>query len=221
MNLRKTLKGLAGEVLYRIKPGRVTSVRNAIAGETFGNPGPGDLAIDCGANEGLVTEVLAAGGAEVHAFEPNPDAFRRLRERFAQVPHVHLHEQAVLDREDTMRLHFHLNYDRNPQRFSAGSSLIAEKRNVSERRGVEVKVIDLAAFIETLERPVKVLKLDIEGAEYVVLEKLIESGMIERIERVLVETHAHAIPSLVEADASLRRRIREAGLEGQINLNWV
>ncbi|MFM7443241.1 MAG: FkbM family methyltransferase, partial [Tabrizicola sp.] len=33
---------------------------------------PGDVAVDCGANRGDVTAVLAASGAVVHAFEPDP-----------------------------------------------------------------------------------------------------------------------------------------------------
>src|SRR3546814_4183293 len=40
---------------------------------------PGDIAIDCGANVGRFTRPIAEGGATVHAFEPNPDAFAELR----------------------------------------------------------------------------------------------------------------------------------------------
>src|SRR3546814_19939216 len=39
---------------------------------------PGDIAIDCGANVGRFTRPIAEGGATVHAFEPNPDAFAEL-----------------------------------------------------------------------------------------------------------------------------------------------
>lgn len=219
--MRKLLKRLGGDILYRLKRKGRTSVHRVRHHPAFADLGPGDVAIDGGANLGLVTEVLAANGAEVHAFEPNPDAFRVLSERFGDAPHVHLYPQALLDEPGTMTLYLHLNYDRDPERLSQGSSLISEKRNVSETRGVAVEVVDLAAFIERLGKPVKVLKLDVEGAEYRILTRLIESGTIDRIGRVLVETHAKAIPSLRPADASLRRRIEEAGLAGKIDLNWI
>jgi FkbM family methyltransferase len=57
---------------------------------------------------------------------------------------------------------------------SSRSSLIAEKRNVDETGGVQVRVIDLVAFIEKLGRPIKLLKVDIEGAEYALLNGLID-----------------------------------------------
>ena len=37
-----------------------------------------DVVFDCGANVGDVTEPLAQTGAHVHAFEPDPHAFRKL-----------------------------------------------------------------------------------------------------------------------------------------------
>ena len=175
----------------------------------------------CGANLGAITAVLAAGGAEVHAFEPNPDAFRILSAKVSNLPNVHLHQKAVLDKPGILTLYLHVNYGRNPERFSSGSSLIAEKRNVDDRSGVDVKVIDFPAFVRGLGRPVKLLKVDIEGAEYILLNALIDAGLMDRIEKVYVETHAHAIPSLKEADRLLRLRLKTLGLTEKIDLNWV
>lgn len=220
MELSKTLKRWFGAVVFRLRPGRAAEKR-VVDIPAFHSLGPGDIAIDCGANLGLITEILARGGAEVHAFEPNPDAFRVLTDRTRALPNVHRHQQAVLDHDDTMTLYLHVNYALNPERFSSRSSLIAEKRNVDDRAGVTVQVIDLVAFIEELGRPVKLLKVDIEGAEYALLNGLIDRGMIDRIEKVFVETHAHSIPSLQPVDKALRQRIAELGLGGKIDLNWI
>ena len=220
MAVKKTLKRWFGAVAYRLKPGKA-EVARVVDIPAFHNLGPGDIAIDCGANLGVITQILAKGGAEVHAFEPNPDAFRVLTERTKAMPNVHRHQQAVLDHDDTMMLYLHVNYALNPERFSKRSSLIAEKRNVDERGGVQVAVIDLVAFIEALGRPVKLLKVDIEGAEYALLNGLIDRGVIDRIEAVFVETHAHAIPSLQPVDRALRQRIADLGLGGKIDLNWI
>jgi 16S rRNA A1518/A1519 N6-dimethyltransferase RsmA/KsgA/DIM1 with predicted DNA glycosylase/AP lyase activity len=66
--------------------------------------GPGDVAIDCGATVGVVTVALARTGAEVYAFEPNPDAFGELANRIGTRGNIHLYPQAVLDRDETDRL---------------------------------------------------------------------------------------------------------------------
>ena len=218
--LKKWLKRWGGEVIYRLKPGQAEHERTVTQPE-FHALGPGDIAIDCGANLGAITRILAASGAEVHAFEPNPDAFAHLSRAVAGLPHVHLHPKAVLDRPGRLTLHLHMNYARNPARFSSGSSLISEKRNVDAAQGVEVEVIDLPAFIAALDRPVKLLKIDVEGAEYDILHALLDRGLIDRIDKIFVETHAHAIPSLRDTDARLRDRIAKAGLAGKIDLTWT
>lgn len=220
MALKKRLKAWVGAVMYRLKPGK-PELDRVVDIPAFHNLGPGDVAIDCGANLGAITRIMAKNGAEVHAFEPNPDAFRVLRARTADMPNVHCHNEAVLDHDDTLTLYLHVNYKLNPERFSSRSSLIAEKRNVDETGGVQVRVIDLVAFIERLGKPIKLLKVDIEGAEYALLNGLIDRGVMDRIEAVYVETHAHSIPSLKPVDEALRKRIADLGLGGKIDLNWI
>jgi FkbM family methyltransferase len=220
MGLKKTLKRLVGEVIYRLKPGRAEHERKVDI-PAFHALKSGDIAIDCGANLGAITRILAAGGATVHAFEPNPDAFAVLQRAVKDMPDVHLHAAAVLDQPGEMTLHLHMNYGRNPERFSSGSSLIADKRNVDGGSGVQVPVIDLPAFIAALPGRVALLKIDVEGAEYAILHALIDRGVIDRVDRVFVETHAHAIPSLRETDARLRQRIADLGLGGKIDLTWT
>ena len=39
------------------------------------------IGIDCGANIGSITEKLLEECDEVHAFEPNPHAFKELKKR--------------------------------------------------------------------------------------------------------------------------------------------
>ena len=219
MKLGKRLSKAFGDLWYRVKKKRApTGCRRDLAG--LYALGPGDLAIDCGANLGHVARRMAERGAQVHAFEPNPDAFAALLENTSGLA-VTAHNAAVLDRPGRMRLHLHLNYRRNPARFSESSSLIAEKYNVDDTNAIEVEVIDLPAFILALDRPVKLLKIDIEGAEYQLLDGLIERGALDRVERVLVETHADKIPSLRPADEALRAKLAARGLAAKVDLGWL
>jgi FkbM family methyltransferase len=182
--------------------------------------GPGDVAIDCGANVGNVTEHLAAGGATVYAFEPNPYAFAQLAERFASRAHIHCLPQAVLDRPGQSRLYLHTRAAENQVGWSQGSSLLATKSNVNPETFAEVTTIDLAEFILGLGRSVRVVKMDIEGVECRVIQRLLDSGAIAQIGHLLVETHDSRIPELRAETDALRERIAREG-RTNIRLDWV
>ncbi len=126
---------------------------------------PQDLAIDCGANVGLFTVRMAESGAEVHAFEPNPDAFRELERVTKGYANVTLHQAAVTAEPGPVDLYLHKRADDDPVFWSKSSSLLADKSNVREDRSVRVEGVQLSRFIKDLGRPVKLLKMDIAGAE--------------------------------------------------------
>jgi FkbM family methyltransferase len=178
---------------------------------------PGDVAIDCGANIGYVTQRMARRGVVVHAFEPNPYAYRLLAKRFAGNPHVHCYQKGVTDQDGTLKLYLHQLSAQEPVKWSTGSSLLAEKGNVNQNDFVEVEVIDLAHFIESLHAKVKVLKLDVEGVEYRIVDHLIETGVIHEIEHILIEAHAERMPSL-QAEAS--RVLAKVASHNLTNIDW-
>ena len=184
----------------------------------------GDIAIDCGASVGDVTARMSKQGATVYAFEPNPITFRQLQKRFKDTPGVTCFNQGVLDRNTQLPFYFHEDID--PSREdnilvkANGSSLLSFKGNVSQKNFVEVEVIDLSEFIQKLNRPVKILKIDVEGVEYEILNKLIDTGMYRHIEHILVETHEKKIPELRSKHAALVERISVSGIKN-INLNWM
>ena len=182
--------------------------------------GPGDIALDCGANVGNVTTRMASTGAVVYAFEPNPHAYSALEKRFAGAPNVHTINKAVLDRNDSMRLYLHENAGEDPIKWSTGSSLLDFKGNVNTETYVDVETIDLAAFIEDLNTNVKVVKMDIEGSEVQVINKMIDTGIIRKIEHLLVETHDKKVPELREDTDTLRQRIADNNLTN-IDLEWI
>jgi len=186
---------------------------------TFDELGPGDVAIDCGANIGNVTARMASKGATVYAFEPNPYSYHVLRERFLEVSNVHCLNKGVLDRDDTMKLYLHENAHLDQVKWSTGSSLLEYKENIDPNSYVEVEVIDLARFIKGLNMEIKVLKMDVEGVECQIINKLIDSNVINKIKYLIAETHEKKNPSLKEETDRLRKRIDEEKLTN-IDLNW-
>lgn len=186
----------------------------------FSTLGLGDIAIDCGANVGNVTEVMAMHGAMVYAFEPNPHAYKALKSRFEGRMNVHCLNQGVWKEPGKLRLHMHENAESDQIHWSTGSSFLDYKTNVQKDRFWEVNVVDLAAFIRGLEKPVKILKMDIEGAECEVLTHIMDTGLHREIECILVETHDHKVPELIDATNRIRRRVKEESIQN-IDLDWI
>jgi FkbM family methyltransferase len=180
----------------------------------------GDIAIDCGANVGKVTSKMAECGAKVFAFEPNPFAFKVLKKKFRYNFKVKCFNKGVLDKNTKLKLYFHKNSDADEVKWSTGSSFLSEKSNVNNTKYKEVDVIDLCEFIEKLNKPIALLKLDVEGVEIEILNKLIDTGTIHKIKQVLVETHDDKIEALKDKTNALRERIKVEKIDN-INLDWI
>ena len=107
----------------------------------------GDIAIDCGANIGLVSEKLLEKGAIVYAFEPNPHAFKILQEKFKDNKNFHGINAGVSDSKDELKLFLHVDSEEDPVKWSTGSSFLEEKGNVDSDKYVNIPVIKLSDFI--------------------------------------------------------------------------
>ena len=181
--------------------------------------GKDDIAIDCGANVGSITELLCKSGTTVYSFEPNPYAFKVLQDKFSTFQNVHCMQEGVSDKNDVMKLYLHEHSDEDEVHWSTGSSLLDFKDNVRSDKYVEVKIIDLCEFIESLNHRIKILKMDVEGAECGILRKIISSGVLDKIDHVFVETHDHKIPEIKAETTAIRELIEQRGIEN-INLDW-
>lgn len=180
----------------------------------------GDIVIDCGANIGKYTNMFSSLGAEVFAFEPDPNAFSVLQQKTKNKSNVHIYQKAVGIKEDNLRLYFHKENKKNPIEYSQGSSLLDYKGNVDKDNFVDVEVIDLGSFINSLPKSVKIIKIDIEGAEVDLLNNLINRKIIQNIPYVFVETHDNKIPELKEGMNKIRKIISENNLKN-IRLDWI
>jgi FkbM family methyltransferase len=177
------------------------------------------LALDLGANVGEYTKILANNAGKVVAFEPDPYAFGLLQANTRHLPNVELIQAAVSTESGTITLYRRQDYDEDPTAHSQGSSLYSSKDNIDEHNHFDVRCIDIVQFIEDLDREVALIKIDIEGAEVPILERLLESPAAARIGHVFVETHEFKIPELYRRTERLRKLARKI-TEPRVHLNW-
>lgn len=162
---------------------------------------PGMHVLDIGANQGFHTLSMAyhvAPGGKVFAFEPNPRTFPYLEANIAS--HglggtVTLHSQAASDRVGQSEF-------RQVHGYSAGSYLAdllkEDGRDQLAGRTVEIQTVDIAEFVRSQGREPDLIKIDVEGAEDVILRTLAPTLDPARTD-VIIEVN----PSLIEAVAGL------------------
>lgn len=176
--------------------------------------------LDCGANRGEISELFARTGAEVYAFEPDPVAFSLLKVRFRGNQNIHCIQKAVWVETGSVELYLHPGQDGTNSDFTVSSSIVKEKENVSDQHKIEVEAIDLIAFIKNLDKKISILKMDIEGAEIEILEKLIAEKLYKDIGLILVETHSSKISSQIEPLKTIQQKIISQQITN-IKLNWI
>lgn len=126
---------------------------------------PGDTFIDVGANSGFFTLLAASrvgSAGRVLSFEPVPSMRKRLLENISlnAMSNVQVHEVALSNSEGVLPLF------EGPEGHKGISSL---RHIESSTATIEVKTQPLDAFGNTLSA-VKLIKIDVEGAEQLVLE---------------------------------------------------
>lgn len=185
---------------------------------------PGDLALDCGANMGVVTAQLAATGADVLAFEPDPYAFSQLQARFAAEPRVELVNAALGVSEGTVLLHRAENFEDNPEGASVKSTILPGGRSIAREGGLEVRLADMPALIAELvaaRGEIAFVKMDIEGAELDILEALDRRDLLAGIRCLVAETHERKFKELRPRFRALRRHLEDKYPRTKVNLDWI
>jgi len=142
----------------------------------------GDVALDVGAHVGVVSIYLAKKHPEitVHAFEPLPENYRRLLRNIQAngVENVVAHDVAMTGDGRPLTI------VADPQSNSGGASAyVAEEAG----EGVEVQSVTLAQALDEYEIDrCRLLKIDVEGAEYEVLG---DPSVLDRFEYLCGEFH--------------------------------
>ena len=185
---------------------------------------PGDLVMDCGANMGVVTELLAATGADVLAYEPDPYAFSILEQKFANAPNVTLVNAAVGVGTGTIRLMRADNFGDNPDGASVKSTILDGGRRIDAENAVEVTLLDFPTLVReqvAARGEIAFIKMDIEGAELDILEALDREDLFTNIRALVAETHERKFKDLRDRYKALREVVAAKYPAGKVNLDWI
>ena len=126
------------------------------------------LAIDAGANDGGYTQRMLNAGMTVHAFEPVPDVFDRLSQRFANDTRVRLNQLALSDRSELLRNQTVLSCWTIGTKGTAGLDTALE---YVDRPAFNVQTVTLDEYLDrSYSAPVDFIKLDVDGYEHRVLQ---------------------------------------------------
>lgn len=175
------------------------------------------LFIDCGSNIGQSFEFFQkfylAKNFDYILFEPNPHCYRVLKERYESKKshYVEIREQAVS--VENKKLNFYGIHENFGGKYSLGGTVNPEhnsnQKNYSVDKGIIVNSINFSEFISELillkKYSILILKLDIEGSEYDVLESLIKNNQIKFFTTIFVEFHS----KYMKPDISKKYKKRE------------
>lgn len=156
---------------------------------------------------------------QVHTWEANPHTFHRLDQGSHFAFPVQRHNQALSDHDGVIALSIEttvLKREHAATPMGQGSSILSRQTwadhlpNNQFLETVDVECIDFASWIQTNCRfgDHIIVKLDIEGAEYQVLERMFELGVADWPRHYYIEWHAHMIndADLLEREHRLREK---------------
>jgi len=222
MNIGRKLPGRVGYMCNRKLKRRLCARMGASFDEVLADTRAGDLCLDLGANQGEFTKRMAATGADIIAFEPDSVAFAALEANCAGLDNVTLNKKAVSTEDTQLVLRRTKNWaEEDALAHTVSSSIIHDNDGMSEELGETVEGVDLIRMIKELDRDIRIIKMDIEGAEWGILERLLDDPVLDRIDTLFVETHERWDPArCIPLFEQLQDRA-EAMDRPYINLYWA
>jgi FkbM family methyltransferase len=179
---------------------------------------PGDVVLDVGANLGAYTLLFAewtGPSGHVHAFEPAPEARRGLTR------HVEING---LQHRVTIRAEAVSAADGTARFRAAGLHGDNRLTSTREESSIEIATTSIDAVCATLDRPPRLVKIDVEGAELDVLKgarhTIAAAG--DRL-KIYIEMHPHLWSSVGASREALeaeldRQRLTVERLDGSADV---
>ena len=159
--------------------------------------------LDVGGYEGQwASDIFKKYGCAIAVFEPWPAFAQQIKARFHNIPAVTVYPFGLGASSRTERLYGH-----------GDSTSVFQRSRRAESRPLPIRALD-EVWQELELDSVGLMKINIEGGEYELLDALIETGLVTRVRDVQVQFH-RVIP-----DAKRRRRSLQDRLSATHRLTY-
>lgn len=165
------------------------------------------IVIDGGCYLGDFTkEILIRFGSRVLSFEPLKKEYKELVFRFEKNKLVNLYNQAIYDSEKKI-----------PITLDGLNSSIFSNIKIKEKK-LFIKTFDIANIFKKYKK-IDLLKLNVEGAEYKILLRLIKKKKLNNIDSYLIQFHPIS-NSQIDVK-KIRKSFLQQGFKQIFNYNYV
>ena len=178
------------------------------------------LFIDGGANIGKISKLAIQESKnpnlEIMAFEPDPVAFAELS--LIRGEKFQAYEKALFTRNGFATLFRHKEFLSNLATTS--STLNVTKSNVVKDHSIQVNVVDIIDVVRNRGLNSIIMKLDVEGSEYEILNRLLKTKQMDKFSKIWCEFHPHKIRFGLTKHILLFSRLKLSGNLWKVK-NWV
>ena len=138
--------------------------------------------------------ILCKYNCRIHIFEPVQKFYDKIKTRFEFNDKITIHKFGLSSYNDTLEIDLEK---------ADGTSVFFKNEDESKNELIELK--NIVDFLNNSKlKTIDLLKLNIEGSEYDVLEALLKSGLIKNIKHLQVQFH-----KINDKSESRRNKIRE------------
>ncbi len=135
------------------------------------------IVLDLGGYEGQwASDLYSRYRSKIHIFEPVPEFSKKIAERFKANPDIKVYSFGLSDSDGEMKIYLQ----------GVSSTFYAKSNNYEI-----VRTVDINNWLENTlsDKVIDLIKINIEGGEYHVLPRLINSGKIKKFKNIQVQFH--------------------------------
>ncbi len=165
------------------------------------------ILFDIGANMGYYSLLVSSKGGTAYAFEPSPNIIPWLKSNIElnkSEDKVMIVGEAVSDKIGTLEF-----YPNRPGNFGVGK-IFKDASESAPEVPVTVPTNTFDHFAQKFGAP-SLVKMDIEGAEYLVLKNIPEALKVENAPTLFIEFHPGEIEALGGTVSELRQKLSDIG----------
>jgi FkbM family methyltransferase len=143
-------------------------------------------------------EVDDARHWEIHTFEPHPECFKALKQNLRLMKNVSIHEAALVGRNSGIRKLYG-----GAANSAEGSTLVQGKTTgaVDYQNPIAVTTLTFDSINASILAPDDyiVLKMNIEGAEYELMQDILDESLMHWFDQIYIQTHKNKLaPNKIE-----------------------